>query len=487
MLSHLSQFFSKNIHRLKCLPIDRSSSSQAAILVFLVSSLSSLGIVWRLEQHRLRVERAQIATIASDYSNNIQQKMERTLSVTYALATLVHQYQGTIPNFKKVAQDLLPLYPGAYALALLPNGEAKEVITSEEKETIINYNQLKNFNNLSPALIAKNKTKTNISVPLHLVENFSGAVGYLPITLVKNQEKPTFWGFSTVTISFPELLQDIHLEQLEKRGFAYQLQCSDSNTNQKKIIATSSAYIIKNPVEETFTMSQVTWTLSLTPIKGWNKPLKLVFQLLLGLFFSLMLAALVKLFLDSKVHADELEKIAYFDSLTGLPNHRFLNYRLQQIIAHSRRNHKIVAICYLDLDNFQVINSRLGFKAGDYVLVRIAKRLQKFLRVDDVIARISGDEFVIVLQNLSDVEEVELILQRIMEAVTNPIVLEPETISVFTSIGVTIYPQDNNSNIDSLLKRAQQAMAYSKQNNKGSYTLFLNLEKTIAHSSSSQF
>jgi diguanylate cyclase (GGDEF)-like protein len=486
VLTRLQQFFSKNIHSLKCLKLDRSSSSQAAVLIFIFSSFSTIGIAWRLEQHRQKVERAQIANIAYDYANSIQQKMERTLSVTYALAALVHQYQGIIPNFPKVARDLLPLYPGASALALFTDGVVKEMVALEGKKitkVTIDRDWLEDLNSLPKVKLAKEQAKTSVSVPFSLINDFPGAIGYLPITLDRNQEKPDFWGFTTVIISFPELLREIDLEQLEQRGIAYRLQCTDSNTNQTQAVTTSSTSLTKEPVEETFKISQVTWTLSLTPITGWSKPLRFSLESLLGLFFSFMLAALAKLFLDSKVHAFELEKIAYFDSLTGLPNLRLLVYRLSQIIAHTQRNHKNTAICYLDLDNFQEINARLGSKAGDYLLVRIAKRLQKFLRVDDVIARINDDEFVIVLQDLSCIEEVELILQRIMEAVTSPIVFNEENISVFTSIGVTMYPQDN-SNIDTLLHHAEQAMSYSKQNNKGSYTIFFNLETTIAQSSS---
>jgi diguanylate cyclase (GGDEF)-like protein len=482
VLTRFQQFFSKNIHSLKCLKLDRSSSSQAAVLIFIFASFSTIGIAWRLEKQRQKVERTQIANLAYDYANNIQQKIERTLSVTYALTTLVRQYQGIIPNFSKVARDLLPLYPGASALAILVDGDIKEVVVLEGKKVTIDRDWLEEFNSLPKAQLAK-QAKTSVSVPFRLIDNFPGAIGYLPITLDRNSKKPKFGGFTAVIISFPELLQEIDLKQLEQRGIAYQLQCLDPNTNQTQTVATSSASLTKKPVEETFKISQVTWTLSLTPIAGWSKPLRFSLESLWGLFFSLMLAALAKLFLDSKVHAFELEKIAYFDSLTGLPNLRLLVYRLEQIIAHTQRNQKNTAICYLDLDNFQEINDRLGFKAGDYLLVRIAKRLQKFLRVDDVIARIKDDEFVIVLQDLSCIEEVELILHRIMEAVTSPIIFNEENISVFTSIGVTMYPQDN-SNIDTLLAHAEQAMSYSKQNNQGGYTIFLNLETPIARSSS---
>ncbi|VEP15180.1 Diguanylate cyclase with Chase sensor [Hyella patelloides LEGE 07179] len=480
MFTRLRQFLHINIRSVQ---LNRFSSFQAAILVFLISLLSTTVVVWRWEQYRITTERSRISNIAYDYANNIQRSVESTLSVTYALSALVHEYQGIIPNFKTVAQDLLPLYPGADALALLPGGVVEEIITLENNDVAINYNQLEDLHQTKEAAIAKYKEQLTLTVSFTSRKNFSDAIGYLPIFLENDQRKPEFWGFTTVKIHFPEVLKDIHLEKLEDRGLAYQLWRIHPETQQKQIIASSSVSIINNPVEQVLNISDANWILSLTPIVGWNQPSRLYFNFLWGLSFSLMLATLVKLFFDSKVHAFELEKIAYFDSLTGLPNRRLLLYHLEQIIAHTQRSNTKAAICYLDLDNFKAINDHFGYKAGDYLLVRIAKRLQKFLRLEDVIARVSGDEFVIVLKDLSHIEEVELILERIMEAVTTPMVFDSKDILVSASIGVTIYPQDNSS-INTLLNHADRAMYYSKKNRKGSYTLFCELEQTISQSPS---
>ena len=479
MFTHLQEFINSKINRFQ---FNRSVSFKAAIGVFLLSSLSIMAIVRRLEQDRLRVKRDRVSHIANDYATDIQRNMERSLSVTYAVSALVNEYQGIIPNFQTVAGDLLPLYPGVYALALLPNGRVKKFIALKEPQTAIAHNHLKSLNQNQSALIAKKTEKLSLTTNFPLDRDSSDAVGYLPIFLENERGNKYFWGFTTVTIRLPEVLQDLHLEKLEQRGFAYQLRRVDPETNQQQIFAKSWASITDRPVEKTIEIANTSWTLSLTPIAGWHQPVNFWLKSLLGFAFSLMLATVVKLFIDSKVYAFELEKIAYFDPLTSLPNRRFLLYRLEQIIAHTKRNGKQIAICYLDLDNFRAINERLGHKAGDYILVRIAKRLQKFLRLDDVIARIGGDEFVIVLQDLSHSEEAELVLERIIEAVTNPITLESETISISASIGIAMYSEEDYS-IDTLIDYAERAISHTKQNNKGGYTLFSQLEKNIAPAS----
>lgn len=469
MLISLRQFFNRKPQRWQF----NCSSSQAAILVFLFSAISTVSILWRWEQYQLQVERARLSQITYNYASDLQRSLESSLSVTYALAALVDEYQGMIPNFKTVARELLPLYPGADALGLLP--QDAETVVLKENKTDAN-NSLIEFNDVKGEIATEPQK-------LSLITNDSHAVGYLPVYL--ESDRNSFWGFTAVKINLAEILENIYLTELEERGFSYQLWQIDPQTNRKKIIA-QSGIVINNPIEKNIKIAGTTWTLSLTPVGGWNKPIQFSLKILFSLCFSIMLATLVKLLLDSKAHALELEKIAYFDPLTGLPNRRLLLYRLEEIIAVTERNGKNIAVCYLDLDSFESINNYLGQKAGDYILVRIAKRLQKFLRKGDVIARIEGDEFIIVLQDISEVTEVKMIIDRITEAAFIPISYDTEIVSVSTSIGVVIHPTDNitnNSLVSTLLSHGEQAMFYSKNNKKGSYTFFSELKKTIAESS----
>lgn len=473
MLTRLRQFLTKKLQRLQS---NCSSSSGAAILVLLFSSFSTLSIVWQWEQYRLKAERDRIYPFAHNYANELQRSLETSLSVTYTLAALVDEYQGEIPNFKTVARDLLPLYPGACALGILPNNAKPEVIVLKGNKTDANYSLIEGFKNAGDAIATREQKLIFV--------DFS-AVGYLPVYLESDQRNSSFWGFTAVAIDLAKILKNIYLKELEKQGFTYQLWYTQPETNQKQLIAKSDAFSINNTVQQTFEIANTTWTLNLSPIDDPNQPIILFFKIIFCLFFSIILAALVKLFLDSKAHAFEIEKIAYFDSLTSLPNRRLLLYHLEEIIAITERNGKNIAICYLDLDSFKLINDCLGHKAGDYILVRIAKRLQKFLRKGDVIARVGGDEFVIVLQDISEVAEVKLILKRIIEAAFISISYDSEIISISTSIGVVIYPLDSVEELLglTLLSYAEQAMSYSKTNKKGSHTFFSDFQKIIAESS----
>lgn len=172
-----------------------------------------------------------------------------------------------------------------------------------------------------------------------------------------------------------------------------------------------------------------------------------------------------------KQHEKQLEHIAHYDALTGIPNRILLIDRLQQALAHTLRSNELLAICYLDLDGFKPINDNLGHAAGDRVLVEIAKRIEQTLRGGDTIARLGGDEFVILLQGLEDTQACHLAIERLLQAIAQPIQFYELQLSVTASIGVTLYPLDDDVP-DIMLRHADQAMYQAKQNGKNRYCIF---------------
>ncbi|MEW8050067.1 MAG: EAL domain-containing protein [Candidatus Thiodiazotropha sp.] len=174
---------------------------------------------------------------------------------------------------------------------------------------------------------------------------------------------------------------------------------------------------------------------------------------------------------DRKRAEAELEHIAHYDPLTGLPNRRLKTDRLRQAIAYSKRNATSVGVCYLDLDGFKPINDRFGHDSGDKILIEIARRLQGVLREEDTVSRIGGDEFVLILTNLTSMDECILVLDRVLEVIAEPIRLDDTALEVNASIGLTLYPEDD-VDADILLRHADQAMYWAKEAGKNCYHLF---------------
>ena len=172
-----------------------------------------------------------------------------------------------------------------------------------------------------------------------------------------------------------------------------------------------------------------------------------------------------------KAHEAELSRIAHYDALTGIPNRVLLADRMKQAIAQTAREQNMVAVCYLDLDGFKHINDTLGHDAGDQVLVEIAARIGHTLRGGDTVARLGGDEFVVVLLGLEKGEECMATLERLLAAIAEPMLVKEQTLALSTSIGVSIYPLDDEDP-DTLLRHADQAMYVAKQSGKNRFHIY---------------
>lgn len=182
----------------------------------------------------------------------------------------------------------------------------------------------------------------------------------------------------------------------------------------------------------------------------------------------------VALFSDitsQKEHQKQLEHIAHYDSLTGLPNRMLLADRLHQAISQANRRKWSVTVAYLDLDGFKEINDTYGHAKGDQLLIVIAQRMSDCLRDSDTLARLGGDEFVAVLID-SDGSESKQSLARLLAAAAQPVMIDNIQMQVSASIGVTTYPQDAEVDADQLVRQADQAMYRAKLEGKNKFSLF---------------
>ena len=173
-----------------------------------------------------------------------------------------------------------------------------------------------------------------------------------------------------------------------------------------------------------------------------------------------------------RAQQQHLERIAHYDDLTGLPNRVLLADRMYQAMVQAKRRGTCVAVIYLDLDGFKAINDRHGHAMGDRLLAEIATRLKLVLREGDTIARLGGDEFVAVLVDLADVDNSLALIDRMLAVASHPTVLDDVTLRVSASMGVSFYPQADDTDADQLLRQADQAMYGAKLAGKNRYQLF---------------
>ncbi|WP_407669295.1 diguanylate cyclase domain-containing protein [Orrella marina] len=165
---------------------------------------------------------------------------------------------------------------------------------------------------------------------------------------------------------------------------------------------------------------------------------------------------------------DELDRLAHYDALTGLPNRRLLADRLDQAVAHARRTGESLALAMLDLDDFKPVNDRYGHDAGDRLLVEVSNRLKATVRAEDTVARLGGDEFTLILWNVQG----DTPFERVIACVREPVVLDQGVVQVSASMGVTFFDPVQPMNGEQLMRQADVALYRSKEQGRNRYTLF---------------
>ena len=174
---------------------------------------------------------------------------------------------------------------------------------------------------------------------------------------------------------------------------------------------------------------------------------------------------------QNRKNEEQIRQLAYYDALTGVPNRRLLEDRLEHAIRHAHRKDMLLAVMFIDLDQFKEVNDTLGHAVGDELLLQFTSRVRDYLREDDTLARLGGDEFIVLLPELDKLSDVTQVAERLIELNRKPYVINNESIQVGSSIGISLYPEDGTT-VQELLNGADIAMYRSKRDGRNQYHLF---------------
>jgi diguanylate cyclase (GGDEF)-like protein len=176
--------------------------------------------------------------------------------------------------------------------------------------------------------------------------------------------------------------------------------------------------------------------------------------------------------IDTQKHAEhELKYIAYHDVLTGLYNRKQLDVSFELALSYAKRNHTSMAVMFMDLDGFKEINDQYGHDIGDYVLIEIALRLKMSVRETDILIRLGGDEFIVVLTELIDTDQATEVANKILDTIAAPIFIKQHYIIMTASIGISIYPKDD-VDLKTLIKYADKALYAAKAQGKNNFKCY---------------
>ena len=183
---------------------------------------------------------------------------------------------------------------------------------------------------------------------------------------------------------------------------------------------------------------------------------------------------------ERKEAEERIRFLAQHDILTGLPNRALFTSELTQAIANAKRQHHQLALFFIDLDHFKNINDSLGHHFGDLLLQEIAERLKSRLKDMDAICRQGGDEFILMLQDITSPDDVAHIAERLIEVLSTPVLLDSHEIAISASIGIALYPEDGD-NGETLVKNADAAMYHAKQSGRDQYRFFVKALNDTVH------
>jgi diguanylate cyclase (GGDEF)-like protein/PAS domain S-box-containing protein len=174
---------------------------------------------------------------------------------------------------------------------------------------------------------------------------------------------------------------------------------------------------------------------------------------------------------ERRLAEEQVRHLAHHDALTGLPNRRLLEDRLEQALVRAKRQHLLAAVLFIDLDRFKLVNDTLGHRIGDLLLQAVANRLRELLREGDTVSRVGGDEFVLVLPDLHTPDAASDIAQKLLDSLAQPYLIDGHELLATPSIGISIFPKDGLE-VGTLISRADAAMYHAKQVGRRNFQIF---------------
>lgn len=324
-----------------------------------------------------------------------------------------------------------------------------------------------------------------ITAPIQLVQSSGASNGILMLKPLLNQKTKIIDGAAVAVIQIENIIGDLLANSIAQ-GLSITIKDTDEDLDKRLLYTSGKHNLVSNTnfiwIKE-LAIGQRLWQISIMPNEQYinNFASFLPWQVLLvalwlvALLEVLLLSITGQHYLDSQKINDQnktLETLAHYDILTGLPNRSLFSDRYQQAVSFNKRNKSLLAIGFLDLDKFKPVNDTYGHDIGDKLLIAVAQHIQFVLRENDTVCRSGGDEFLLLISGLKSTEECSAILNRLLSELAKPFLIETHTITISGSCGITLYSADNDDDLDTLLRHADQAMYQAKLSGRNQFKIF---------------
>ncbi len=450
-----------------------------ACIAFCITGI--LGAYWTHSMNRAVMN--QQVSLLNELSHTQAATLERKLSSTFTaskiLAYEIEHHNGDASWFPEYADKLLQSISDVDSLQLAPNGIISQMFPLEGNELAIGLDILSRDKYKEEGLYAITKQQFVLVGPVELVQGGTAIIGRVPVFLYAETQREVFWGFVSSVIYLDNLLASTQLKKLEERGYQYNLSRVNIDTEESLIISSSTKPLTEIQITAELITLSGEWTLTISKeldvqlqerkIIGYTVSIAIAFLLAVALYIILIQPQRLRALVKAKTK--ELEKLAYQDPLTNLPNRRYLQDNLPRVLYNNLNRKRISAFIYFDLDNFKHINDTIGHDIGDKVLVVVANRLSNLQKKSDLVIRLGGDEFGILLGDIKSNNEVEKQADQILESIRTPVRIDNSEYTLSTSLGIAMIPE-HGYDLVTIMKNADMALYQAKLDGKNRYAFY---------------
>lgn len=416
--------------------------------------------VWLDQDRRRQAERAVLQAEAATARARLESELNATLSLSLGLSSFVLAK----PNFSQadlaqVAASLVRLQPAIRSVALAPDNVIRYIFPQTGNQKALGLRYLETPAQRDAVLRVMREQRPVVAGPIELVQGGVGIVNRIPIVFTRPDGSPHYWGLASVAIDPQPILERAGIGADPRGGVRYALRGKDGLGAQGAVFLGDAALFDEpDAVLMDVIIPGGSWQLgarALAPAGGYG----LGVQALLGL-----LAAVAGALMAYSLSAHQrIRSMALHDHLTGLANRHQFKLRGQGMFALARRSGCHLSLLNIDIDDFKSINDSYGHAAGDAVLVHVARTLRACCRESDLLARVGGDEFVVLLPDTPAGPPLDALMERLHAAIDVVLPGTDTTIRLHTSIGVATC-SDATPTLDALMHQADEAMYRAKDN-----------------------
>jgi diguanylate cyclase (GGDEF)-like protein len=436
--------------------------SGAAVLAFLCSLALCSFLAGATIINKLDVEKMHVNQLMLEKSFRIHLIISKLLYKTNTLAAIVIQGNGGIDDFD-LAAPVIADNPAILNVLLAPDGVVANVYPLEGNENIIGLNFFGEGAGNSEAIAARDSGQMVLGGPFKSLQGSEVLTGRLPVFIDTPQEKNKFWGLVSVTLKFPEILQDAELDILKNNGFSYELWRINPDTNERQVILSYYRQELINTrfVEKHISIYNADWYLKVWPIHNWYSYPQNLLLIIAGFIVSFLVLFVMQNNFELKQIKSTLEDMARSDPLTGIYNRRHFMDISQMNLERARRlNREDSYIVLFDLDKFKKINDTYGHIAGDKILMEITLRITENIRPYDMFARYGGEEFIIFASEIGRDSVFELVERLRLCICGKAFEYEDSILCVSASFGIA---HIENYDIKKAISHADKALYMAKK------------------------